>query len=218
MTRARRYRAWTSKALLVSFLWPAVAACGDGETVVEGMPPPPPARESNGDNTQNTRRQRRNATPDEEAIELTAATGINRLVFGEGSRDPFMRMFPDLPVETTANPDQPTVELAPEEANPEEWGPLAQYPIEALQLVAIISRTSEPRAMFMIPDGSGRGVLARIEDRVGPDGTGRISDIQPNSVEITYDAVEYNTTEGARRLLLPLRDPSESIEAQFTPY
>ena len=74
--------------------------------------------------------------------------------------------------------------------------------------------------MFLVPDGSGLAVLARVDDRVGPNGTGRIMDIQPNRVIVTYEGLfEFGEVgEQVRTHVVTLRDPARNIEADFEPY
>lgn len=97
--------------------------------------------------------------------------------------------------------------------------PLARYPVESLRLLGIMTRLAEPKAIFMPPDGHGRAVFARIDDRVGPNGSGRISDIQPNVVIISYEGFAVDTNEQPREYRLELREADEDIpEDAIQPY
>ena len=142
-------------------------------------------------------------------------TGVVRLEFPDGVRDPFTRQFPEgeTPIVVAEEVDLGAPEVV-------DLGPLANFPVESLRLQAIVTRTAEPRAMFLLPDGRGLAVLARVDDRVGPNGTGRIADIQPNRVIVSYEGVFGFGEDGeqARTLVLTLRDPSQDIEAEFVPY
>lgn len=207
MKRRRLY------GILVAILIALPVGCGGGDDdVVSEMPVFRGGQQQQQRSGQGQGRRARRARAEAPPAELPE--GIERREFAEGSRDPFMRQFPDnqAPLELDADIDLGVEEIV-------DLGPLANYPIESLRLVAIMTRTAEPKAMFMLPDGSGLGVLARVDDRVGPNGTGRIVDIQPNRVVVSYEGFGFGEEgERARTLELTLRDPSLDIEAEFDPY
>lgn len=107
-------------------------------------------------------------------------------------------------------------------------GPLEQYAIASLNLVAIISQTAVPRAMFVDPTGMGH--FANEGDRVGEDG-GVIREIRSGEVEIQHGEDRTNTrvvelrereirtgrddelTEEEREMLRELMDDDERREA-----
>ena len=64
--------------------------------------------------------------------------------------------------------------------------PLEQYELAQLTLVAIITGTPVPKAMFL--DSTRFGHIAKEGDRIGKDG-GRITDIRSNEVEVTINSV-----------------------------
>jgi len=91
-----------------------------------------------------------------------------------GRRDPFV-FTPPAP--TPAGPGDPEVRI---------MEPLEQYELGQLTLVAIITGTPVPKAMFLDPTNFGH--IAKESDRVGKDG-GRITDIRSNEVEVTINSV-----------------------------
>lgn len=200
---------------IVGFLLPAIAilvissmtACG--EDVVEGMPggdgqPPPPGQPPPAAAPVDSP-----VTTDEGPSTPDAPTrGVTQLQWGEGSRDPFTRPYPEQSVATTG-PETP--EDVPEE-RPEDMGPLAPYPIETLRLIGIISRSARPVAMFTVPGRGGLAEFAYIGDRVGPNGAGYIYDIQPNQVIIAYEGDPSTPVE---RLPVQLRDLASDFDAEF---
>lgn len=93
---------------------------------------------------------------------------------------------PEYPGNTRRNPFlpdpevmQPKQQVTDGEVRPLE--PLEQYSISALELVAIISETAVPKAMFVDPDGFGH--VVKEGDRIGRNG-GQITDIRDNEVEV----------------------------------
>jgi Tfp pilus assembly protein PilP len=144
-------------------------------------------------------------------------SGITEREFGDGARDPFVRQYPavaDAPI------DPERVSLGDSDLGPGSLGPLAQYPVNSLSLLAIMTRTAEPKAMFLPPDGTQRAVLARVDDRVGPNGRGRIVDIQPNRVIIRYEGFGLGEgEEGGTTVEIRLRpEPLNIDDYVFEPY
>ena len=86
------------------------------------------------------------------------------------------RRNPFLPDPEVVEPDEPvnTGDVRPLE-------PLEKYGIGSLELVAIISETAVPKAMFIDPEGFGH--VVKEGDRIGRN-SGKITDIRDNEVEI----------------------------------
>ena len=78
-------------------------------------------------------------------------------------------------------PPQPEVQ---DEKQVREREPLEAFDLAQLKLVAIVTGTAVPNAMFVDPSGFGH--FAKEDDRIGRDG-GRISDIRTNEVEVTIN-------------------------------
>jgi Tfp pilus assembly protein PilP len=128
---------------------------------------------------------------------------------------------PEYPGNTRRNPFMPDPEVmkpkqqvAEGEVRPLE--PLEQYALSALELVAIISETAVPKAMFVDPDGFGH--VVKEGDRIGRNG-GQITDIRDNEVEIreTTDEDESQTrlkTVELRTQQLEVRDDSGLTDAE----
>jgi Tfp pilus assembly protein PilP len=138
---------------------------------------------------------------------------VSRRVFGDSTRDPFTRPFPEITEGVDGPIDLLSVDLQIED--PVDMGPLAQYSVETLRLSAIITRTAKPVAMFITPDGDSRAHFAYIGDRVGPNGAGFIEDIQPNQVIVAY---QPDPTGPIARAIVPLRDTRQALEAEFESY
>lgn len=205
-----------SRNLLRSLLLPALVLAltgviGCGEEVINGMPgggegeapaPPPPAAEAPTPTATPAAPTEGPATPAE------PVRGVTQLQWGEGSRDPFTRPYPEQTIAATG-PETPEDE--PEE-RPEDLGPLAPYPIETLHLIGIISRSARPVAMFTLPNRTNLAEFAYIGDRVGPNGAGYIYDIQPNQVIIAYEGDPSTPVE---RLPVQLRNLERDFDAEF---
>lgn len=94
---------------------------------------------------------------------------------------------PDVPIGTRRDP----FVFAPPKAEVEEENierqlePLEGFDINQLKLVAILTGTVVPKAMFVDPTSFGH--IAQEEDRIGRNG-GRITDIRDNEVEILVSA------------------------------
>lgn len=85
-----------------------------------------------------------------------------------GRRDPFV-FTPPAPATADSQEDR-------------ELGPLEHFDIAQLRLVAIVTGTAVPKAMFV--DSTNFGHVAKEGDRIGRDGA-RITAIRGNEVEIT---------------------------------
>jgi type IV pilus assembly protein PilP len=94
-------------------------------------------------------------------------------------RNPFL---PDLDIV------RPKKQLAEGDIGPR--GPLEEYGLGQLELVAIISEVAVPKAMFLDPDGFGH--VVKEGDRIGQNG-GTITDIRDNEVEVREVADEEDT-------------------------
>lgn len=128
---------------------------------------------------------------------------------------------PEYPGNTRRNPFMPDPEVmkpkqqvSEGEVRPLE--PLEQYALSALELVAIISETAVPKAMFVDPDGFGH--VVKEGDRIGRNG-GQITDIRDNEVEVreTTDAEDSQTrlkTVELRTQELEVRDDSGLTDAE----
>lgn len=114
---------------------------------------------------------------------------------------------PDYPENLRRNPFQPVPDvIAPvgvvvsEEKRPVE--PLEQYSIGQLELVAVISETAVPKAMFIDPDGFGH--VIKEGDRIGRSG-GVITDIRDNEVDVQETSGEDENAKSTVRTIR-LRD------------
>lgn len=128
---------------------------------------------------------------------------------------------PEYPGNTRRNPFlpnpevmQPRQQVADGDLRPLE--PLEQYALGALDLVAIISETAVPKAMFVDPEGFGH--VVKEGDRIGRNG-GQITDIRDNEVEVreTTNEDESQTelkTVELRTRELQVRDDSGLSDAE----
>jgi Tfp pilus assembly protein PilP len=114
---------------------------------------------------------------------------------------------PDYPENLRRNPFQPVPDvIAPVgvavtvEKRPVE--PLEQYSIGQLELVAVISETAVPKAMFIDPDGFGH--VIKEGDRIGRSG-GIITDIRDNEVDVQETSGEDENAQSSVRVIR-LRD------------
>jgi hypothetical protein len=105
------------------------------------------------------------------------------------------------------NPFQPVPDvIAPvgvvvaEEKRPLE--PLEQYTLGQLSLIAVISETAVPKAMFIDPDGFGH--VIKEGDRIGRAG-GVITDIRDNEVDVQETSGEDENAKSTVRTIR-LRD------------
>jgi hypothetical protein len=90
---------------------------------------------------------------------------------------------PDLPIGSRRDPfvfEPPKAEVE-EESIERQLEPLEGFDINQLKLVAVLTGTVVPKAMFLDPTSFGH--IAKEEDRIGRDG-GRIVDIRSNEVEV----------------------------------
>jgi len=114
---------------------------------------------------------------------------------------------PDYPKATRRNPFRPNLEtvmpsaIVGAEVRPMD--PLELYSVGELQLVAIISEVSVPKAMFISPDGVGH--LVKEGDRIGRNGA-RVTDVRNNEVELTEGGDEEGQ---ALKRRIKLRDLDE---------
>lgn len=141
--------------------------------------------------------------------------GVVPVEFPAGSRDPLVREFPvNYWMDNVDSEVEGPIDIGPGNQSL-NMGPLANYPAESLQLIGIITRRAETMAYFLVPDGQRLAYLARENDRVGPNGTGRISAIRPNEVEISYEGFGLDPTEQDRTQILRLRDRGAYPPADF---
>lgn len=122
---------------------------------------------------------------------------------------------PEYPGNTRRNPFmpepevmQPKRQVAEGDVRPLE--PLEQFAVGSLSLVAIISETAVPKAMFVDPEGFGH--VVKEGDRIGRN-RGQITDIRDNEVEVreTTNEDESETrlmTVELRQEQLEVRDES----------
>ena len=194
-----------------------VLSCGGGEDgVVNEMPgrssgapapAPAPAEEVNTASTIPTPEPAVEVPEEEESQD-----GVRQLVFQDGSRDPFMRAYPQQEDPLTTGPT--AFDIVNPVTPADDMGPLATFAIENLQLQGIMTRTANPVAMFRTPNGE-LSEFAYIGDRIGPNGAGYIEDIQPNQIVVVYETDPGGPT---RRTVVPLRDATGGIEADFEQY
>lgn len=141
--------------------------------------------------------------------------GVVPIQFPAGSRDPLVREFPlNYWMDNIDSVVEGPIDVGPGNQSL-NMGPLANYPAESLQLIGIITRRAETMAYFLVPDGRSLAYLARENDRVGPNGTGRISAIRPNEVEISYEGFGLDPTEQDRTQILRLRERGTYPPADF---
>lgn len=124
--------------------------------------------------------------------------GVTEVDVSPGERDPFERPFPPASITETDTPPVPGPT-----PNPEQLPLLARYPVESLELVALMTRNADPIAVFLTP-ASSRAQFAHVGDHIGPYGSGRIVDIRPNEV-----IIEYHTEEPT---VIALRDPQPDLD------
>jgi Tfp pilus assembly protein PilP len=125
----------------------------------------------------------------------TPAVETKRKEYPQGRRDPFV-FSPPPPASADTQEDR-------------ELGPLEHFKLDTLQLVAIVTGTAVPKAMFI--DGTGFGHVAKEGDRIGTDG-GRITAIRGNEVEITVTASPASASDADPEQGTPdgLREETES--------
>lgn len=122
-------------------------------------------------------------------------------------RDPFR---PDLSVLGIDFED----EVVDEETD-ERHEPLVRYPLSSLELVAVISETATPRAMFIGPSGDGHFALEGME--IGQNG-GRIISIRsgdlhyPAEVDVDKGEAGVETVALSERRIRPARDEDDLAE------
>lgn len=198
----------------LSLVLQGVTGCGgDDEERVEGMPQlgrratPRPAPAGGAARAQPARGQVAAAEPATPIDASSAFPGVKPFVYSEGARDPFQRQYRERPQEVEA-----VAVLPAEEIEEREPGLLANYAPESLRLVAIVTRAAGPRAMFIVPDGSNRAVLAQQWDRVGPDGQGHIARIEPNQVIVEYEEYSFGPEGESLEHIIHLRPPGMNIE------
>ncbi len=97
---------------------------------------------------------------------------------GVPRRDPFF-FEPPAPKEE-CRPGDPSCD----DENAKDYATSA-FPIRSLRLVAIVSGSARPKAMFI--DGTGLGHIVEVDDRVGSEG-GVVRDIRTNEVEVQTSA------------------------------
>ena len=146
----------------------SVGACED--EVVQA--PPQPAEQAPAPVEEKPAEVAETKKPDEEA--KGKGEEYKRPEFpGQARRDPFV-----------FEPPQRRVGEDDEEDDRQKE-PLENYNLSSLKLIAIVTGTAVPTAMFT--DNSNFGHMAKEGDRIGKDG-GRITDIRSNEVEITINA------------------------------
>ena len=107
---------------------------------------------------------------------------------------------PQYPDSSRRNPFRPVADVLVPQSSVDELAPRPTEPLEAysigqLELVAIISETAIPKAMFVDPDGLGHTV--KRGDRIGRQG-GVVADIRDNEIDISE--AETELAAGAARV------------------
>lgn len=107
----------------------------------------------------------------------SARTEIVRQEFSNSARDPFTPPQPaDVPT-NDATTDEVTCDVAVD--------PLGMTDINQLRLVALITGTPVPRAMFSNTDAQGRAIIVAEGAKIGPRCSSFISDIRDNQIVVT---------------------------------
>ncbi len=119
-----------------------------------------------------------------------------RKEYPQGRRDPFV-FTPPPPATADSQEDR-------------ELGPLEHFKLDALRLVAILTGTSVPKAMFV--DSTGFGHVAKEGDRIGTNG-GRITAIRGNEVEITVTQAPASASDVEPDQADPERLPDDTESA-----
>lgn len=153
---------WSAGAMVLMMALPMVWGCPDG---VEG---PPPTR------------------TDEPELELEVTEEDVRAL--RDGRDDYAR--PDR--QQRRDPFRPNLAVlgvdfedeAVDEDTDQPREALERYPLSALELVAVISETTTPRAMFIDPSGDGH--FAMVGTNVGQNG-GQLVSIRPGHLEVRDD-------------------------------
>ncbi len=109
---------------------------------------------------------------------------------------------PDLLVRRDPFIFEPPADKLTPEAEERDIEPLEAYSIKSLRLVALVTGTAVPKAMFQVAGGN--GIFAKEGDRIGRDG-GRITEIRANEVEITVAGAPERAPE-------PGEDPKKVAE------
>lgn len=94
---------------------------------------------------------------------------------------------PEFPGQVRRDPfifEPPQRQVTDDKGEDRQREPLELFRLESLKLVAIVTGTAIPKAMFV--DSQGFGHIAKEGDRIGTDG-GRITDIRSNEVEVTIN-------------------------------
>lgn len=183
-------------ALLVLSAGLLLGAMGCEEDAV--APPPPTTPEPKA----------KPAAKPKKVVENTDDKAYKRPEFlGEKRRDPFLFEPPKVQEGNDLGGDRPLE-------------PLEFYGVQELRLVAIVTGTSVPKAMFTDP--SGHGHMAKEGDRIGRDG-GRIAEIRNNEVEVTtsqentLEQAEDNGTEESEKpttIVIRLSDTELALEPE----
>ena len=115
--------------------------------------------------------------------------------FPQGRRDPFVF-------------EPPPATVADEQEDYRK-GPLEHFEVARLKLIAIVTGTAVPKAMFV--DDTGFGHLAKEGDRIGRGG-GKITAIRDNEVEITINQTQVlSSDEELEDPVRPEREESEPV-------
>ena len=130
------------------------------------------------------------------ARKIATSEDFKRRDWGSAPRDPFTFI--------------PPAEKSKDDQEDRERGPLENFKVGSLKLVAIITGTSVPKAMFS--DDTGFGHVAKEGDRIGTDGA-IITAIRLNEVEITSDQSQVLGSD----IDLEGEAAGESPEAQAVP-
>ncbi|TXD34357.1 pilus assembly protein PilP [Lujinxingia vulgaris] len=196
-TRPSGRRLWIIAAL-IAISAPSMVACG-GDDTASGVPP------------ELLERRKKRAERQKQAEDSPAAEAELQVAAFDPAEE-YQR--PDYPVRR--NPFQPDLDvLQPEPAAVDDsvrpLEPLEEFPLSSLNLVAVISETAVPRAMFVDPNGLGHFV--KEGDRIGRN-SGVVRVIRDNEVEIR----EGGADESGAVVTVRLRDQQLRVaESGLTP-
>jgi Tfp pilus assembly protein PilP len=158
----------------------ALAACGDDgggeEAAPAGDAPAGEAKPAAGGGSKPASA----AKAEPAAKPGSASNEIDRHVFSDTARDPFTPPLVEPTAPTNANAVKPDCDPVAD--------PLGLIAPEQLRLIALITGTAQPRAMFNT-QGSSPGIIAQEGAKVGPSCSARITDIRDNEVVIEHQSL-----------------------------
>ncbi len=160
-----------------------LVACGDDVERVEAPAPAPAAASAAAPAA---------AAPAENRVQAMI-NEIDRQAFTPESRDPFSPPRP-----TRSGGPNPTPDAVVPDCNIDD-DPLGETDLSELALMALITGTPVPRAMFTANRDS-QAVIVSEGAKIGPDCTNRITDIRDNEVVVTQ--MSFNEAERVETVLI----------------